>query len=407
LADLVNPQSEGTQGASGTTKPISREQVERNTYGGMTSRQLFGGEKDWVGTLGIYDGPYGDSGSDDRTPNYQAPIQQVVMHAGTVEERLQYRFNIAPVNIGSGSSSSTPQPTFGERVLSTLADEAVGFGKGIVNVVPETLATVYRGWGYIGAQTVIRGGEAMGIFAPGSTDKSMAFYSNINGRVLKYDNGIQEVSGLVGGLIGPSAPLRALAVAEDLAMTRIATSTRGSYSSTFITNGLDTANNPNLLKSPEAIALGRELSNGNMPASMVPGKVEQILNSGVELPTMREAATGEFFYKVEPMNSNSKYPSVYWMNSSQYANIAGRNAAEIGDILGLPASSAANGSIAGWRVSQTTPLVGIRPTIFESQIAPAAQGVWEANGLGHQTIIANPNLFYAPRPVAEIPAIVH
>jgi hypothetical protein len=130
--------------------------------------------------------------------------------------------------------------------------------------------------------------------------------------------------------------------------------------------------------------------------------VNDILRSGVELPVMRQTTIGEFFYKVEPVNINSKYPSVYWMDSSQYARINGLNAMEIGDVLGLPATSAANGGLAGWRVSTTTPIMGAKPIVFNSQIAPAGQGVWEAGALGRQTIIPNPNLFYSPRPLTVI-----
>ena len=151
--------------------------------------------------------------------------------------------------------------------------------------------------------------------------------------------------------------------------------------------------------------LGSELASGGMPPDRVLAKVEQIINSGVEVPTMRQARTGEFFYKVEPVNSNSKYPSVYWMNSEQYAGISGSNAAEIATRLGLPADSAANGMLSGWRVSESTPKLGLSPAIFESQIAPAAQGVWNADALTHQTIIANHSAFYPPRVVKVIPPI--
>ncbi len=99
LASMAS-QSGGTRDTTGTSRPISQEQAERNMYGGITSRQVLGGDKDWLSALGAYDGSYGTSGNDERIPNYQAPIPQVVVDGGDVNQRLNAIFALTPKNIG-------------------------------------------------------------------------------------------------------------------------------------------------------------------------------------------------------------------------------------------------------------------------------------------------------------------
>lgn len=129
--------SGGSEGSgTGSTRPISREQVEKNTYGGLTSRQLFEGEKDWLGTPGGYDVPYG---GDEGVPDYQAPIPREILKSGNVEERLNKIFGVAPRSL----------------VAQQTSDFAAGVWDGIKAIpsgVMNGLATVadgYRGLGYL------------------------------------------------------------------------------------------------------------------------------------------------------------------------------------------------------------------------------------------------------------------
>jgi hypothetical protein len=125
--------------ATGSTRPISREQAERNTYGGMTSRQLLGGDKNWLGTLGVYNGPYGNDGGGEAIPDYQAPIPTEIVKSGDVFQRLDKIFGIAPKSI----------------VAQQTQDLAAGVWEGI-KAIPggllegaKTVADGYRGLGYL------------------------------------------------------------------------------------------------------------------------------------------------------------------------------------------------------------------------------------------------------------------
>jgi hypothetical protein len=149
--------------------------VERNTYGGMTSRQLFAGDKDWMGTLGVYDAPYGDNGNDDRTPNYQAPIPQTIVNSGNVDQRLNVIFGLTPKNIG------TPLPT-NDVVAQQTADFGAGIWDGIKAIpggVWNGLATVadgYRGLAYLATGNISsfqpRSNVTLGGIAKGIVDNS-------------------------------------------------------------------------------------------------------------------------------------------------------------------------------------------------------------------------------------------
>lgn len=242
------------------------------------------------------------------------------------------------------------------------------------------------------------------------SDRMFAQYENVTGRVADYDNGLQEVSGLISGLVGPSNALRGAAVAGDIARARVATSIRVEYElgwNSFVTSGLDVTGNPAVLNSSVAQALRGELLASGRPMGFAVAKTEEILKSGMELPTMRNASTGEFFYKLQPLDvSGNPLNSVYWMNSSQYTRVQGMNAAEIANAMGLPAPSAAHGAVHGFRVFETTPRIGASPLVFESQIAPATQGAnYAARGLDYQTLIANPKAWYPARPIGTIAGV--
>jgi len=73
----------------------------------MTSRQVLGGDKDWLSALGADDGRYGTSSNDERIPNYQAPVPQVVVDGGDVNDRLNAIFGLTPKNIGTVQAQPT------------------------------------------------------------------------------------------------------------------------------------------------------------------------------------------------------------------------------------------------------------------------------------------------------------
>jgi hypothetical protein len=296
--------------------------------------------------------------------------------------------------------------SYGEQMRNVgkfFGDIGMGAARGLVNVVPETLAFGYRMTGYAAAGMV-------SLVDTDWSDKMFARYERVTGRILDYDNGLQEASGLVSGLVGPANALRGAAVAGDLAHARLATAIRTDYQfgwSNFVTSGVDVAGNPSALSSPVAQALRGELIASGRPMAFVDAKTEEIIKSGLELPTMRNANTGEFFYKLQPLDAGGNpLNSVYWMNSCQYARVQGTNAAEIGNVMGLPAPSTARGAFNGFQVYETTPRLGTSPLVFESQIAPITQGSnYSARGLDYQTLIANPKVWYPARPIGAIPGV--
>ena len=299
-----------------------------------------------------------------------------------------------------------PPMSYGEQMQHVgefFGDVGIGAAKGLVNALPETAAWAYRMTGYAAAGVV-------SLVDTDMSDRMFAQYENVTGRVAEYDNGLQEVSGLISGLVGPSNALRGAAVAGDIARARVATSIRVEYElgwNSFVTSGLDVTGNPAVLNSSVAQALRGELLASGRPMGFAVAKTEEILKSGMELPTMRNASTGEFFYKLQPLDvSGNPLNSVYWMNSSQYTRVQGMNAAEIANAMGLPAPSAAHGGVHGFRVFETTPRIGASPLVFESQIAPTTQGAnYSARGLDYQTLIANPKAWYPARPIGTIAGV--
>lgn len=87
--------------------PISRAQAERNLYGGMTNKEVLGGEVDLLGSMGPYQGSINSGGAglswdDDvaarraATPTYEAALPQVVIHGDrmTPDEQLSSLFGL-------------------------------------------------------------------------------------------------------------------------------------------------------------------------------------------------------------------------------------------------------------------------------------------------------------------------
>lgn len=87
--------------------PISRAQAERNLYGGLTRKEVLGGEKDWLGALGTYEGDIGNGGAarswdEDMAarraanPGFEAPVPQVIINGTrmTPDEKLASLFGL-------------------------------------------------------------------------------------------------------------------------------------------------------------------------------------------------------------------------------------------------------------------------------------------------------------------------
>ena len=102
-----------------------------------------------------------------------------------------------------------------QHVGEFFGDVGIGSAKGLANAIPETAALAYRMTGYAAAGVV-------SLVDTDISDRMFAQYEKVTGRVTEYDNGLQEASGTIAGLIGPTAVLRgAVAVGGMLRADKI------------------------------------------------------------------------------------------------------------------------------------------------------------------------------------------
>jgi hypothetical protein len=108
--------------------------------------------------------------------------------------------------------------SYGEQIQHVgefFGDVGIGSAKGLANAIPETAALAYRMTGYAAAGVV-------SLVDTDISDRMFAQYEKVTGRVAEYDNGLQEASGTIAGLIGPTAVLRgAVAVGGMLRADKI------------------------------------------------------------------------------------------------------------------------------------------------------------------------------------------
>ncbi|MCZ8092085.1 MAG: hypothetical protein O9331_01205 [Acidovorax sp.] len=105
-----------------------------------------------------------------------------------------------------------PPMSYGEQMQHVgefFGDVGIGSAKGLANAIPETAALAYRMTGYAAAGVV-------SLFDADVSDRMFAQYEKVTGRVAEYDNGLQEASGTIAGLIGPTAVVRGAVAAGGL-----------------------------------------------------------------------------------------------------------------------------------------------------------------------------------------------
>uniref|UniRef100_UPI0027BA8A80 zincin-like metallopeptidase toxin domain-containing protein n=1 Tax=Acidovorax sp. TaxID=1872122 RepID=UPI0027BA8A80 len=108
--------------------------------------------------------------------------------------------------------SDKPPTSYGEQMQHVgefFGDVGIGAAKGLANALPETAAWAYRISGYAAAGVV-------SLFDTDFSDRMFAQYEKVTGRVAEYDNGLQEASGVVAGLVGPTAALRGAVAAGGM-----------------------------------------------------------------------------------------------------------------------------------------------------------------------------------------------
>jgi hypothetical protein len=77
----------------------------------------------------------------------------------------------------------------------------------------------------------------------------------------------------------------------------------------------------------------------------------------------------------------------------------GKNAQQVADALGLPASSYAGSGFRGFQALSIQPQPGRIATAYESTVAPVQQGAYQATGGLRQLIVLNAKDFTAPKPI--------
>lgn len=134
---------------------------------------------------------------------------------------------------------------------------------------------------------------------------------------------------------------------------------------------------------------------------------ETAVRSGTTLPTPRIISANEELVRLIPVGNNISISSFY-MRRTQYDMLIGqgKNAQQVADALGLPASSYAGGGFRGFQALSIEPQPGRLATAYESVIAPAQQGTYQATGGLRQLIVPNAKDFTAPKliPGGFIPA---
>ena len=92
--------------------------------------------------------------------------------------------------------------------LGYLYDGVVGYGKGAINVIPETGTFIYKGYRFLGAGI----GEATGLLNPGALGRTIDGLEDTTGRVLNYNSYSEQIGGFTGAATSPALAFRAASV---------------------------------------------------------------------------------------------------------------------------------------------------------------------------------------------------
>jgi hypothetical protein len=161
----------------------------------------------------------------------------------------------------------------------------------------------------------------------------------------------------------------------------------------FLTKGIEVT--PESLNTDIARLMRNEYLRGGVSASTTDQLVERALRSGTGIPVARLASRDEVFIRIVPSGLDPGVSSFY-MSELQFRAIKDLPPNKIASLLGLPAQSAHGGVVQGFKAFEIRPKPGRIPIVFESTIAPAAQGPYSATGKLGQVIIPNLNEFTLP-----------
>ena len=230
--------------------------------------------------------------------------------------------------------------------------------------------------------------------------------STIGGAFVSQWLGISpEAAELVYGIAGLS-PAVAEAYAINKAVNQTAklnTATRETNlpaTNPFTTKGVDFTpdmlnNNPAVkaMYNDYLVAFGGDATRAEM-------LTKQAVQSGESLPVIRQLGRNDELVRLVPVGNDAGLSSFY-MTRTQYDMLigTGKNAQQVADALGLPASSYAGGGFRGFQAVSIQAQPGKLATAYETTIAPAQQGAYTASGQLKQLVVPNLKDFTAPTPI--------
>jgi hypothetical protein len=217
-----------------------------------------------------------------------------------------------------------------------------------------------------------------------------------------------QTAAITYGLIGLS-PAAVEAVAMNRAINEAAAYNalvKQSYTpiEQFTAKGLQA--NPQIMNTPQAQALVNEYLAAGISAARANELAEGVIETGKSLPQVFLANSNTELIKIVPKNAaggDAVTPySPFFMTRQEYTQLSKLSSFEIAQQLGLPVEQAVRGSQLGFDVYSMTPISGVTPKVFTSNVAPIQQGEYLATGGAQQVIVPNRQLWTTPAKISEI-----
>ena len=145
------------------------------------------------------------------------------------------------------------------------------------------------------------------------------------------------------------------------------------------------------MATPQVQALIKEIQAGNPNMSLDRAKTyaESYIQSSTSLPNPAIATQGSVLVKATPLGQSPSDFTGYWMSPEQARAIATMTPEQASQVLGLPASQAANIQKYGLDFYAITPKPGITANVFVSNVAETSQGTTNMTGGAQQVIVPN------------------
>lgn len=153
-----------------------------------------------------------------------------------------------------------------------------------------------------------------------------------------------------------------------------------------------------VMATPQVQALIKEIQAGNPNMSLDKAKIyaEGYIQSSTSLPNPAIATQGSVLVKAMPAGQSPSAFTGYWMSPEQARAIATMTPEQASQVLGLPASQAANIQKNGLDFYAITPKPGITANVFVSSVAETSQGTTSMTGGAQQVIVPNRNQWTTP-----------